>query len=135
VQEALYRAGVWSGTFDAWSKQCKEWLTANAFIIDDKRRLTRVCFGIRKLPIIKKPDVSPVSPSEAEVRLLEEYSIKTGQAQAEAVQVLYLSLSLSLSLSLCSSLPAVLILLVPRPSPRSTCTVSFTLEPLLQVDG
>jgi hypothetical protein len=84
LQSLLYEAVAWSGTFDVWSKHNKEWLSANAFVIDKQRVLRRVSFGLDHLPLIVISSERPNSPTRDE---LETFHIKTGRAQADAVQV------------------------------------------------
>lgn len=60
----------------------REFLTANAFIIDDDDVLRRISFGIRRLPVI----AAPIDENDASV--MREYHIKTAALQAEAIEVL-----------------------------------------------
>lgn len=72
---------AWSGTADAWTKMAREFLTVNGFLISPKRVLTRVSFGIKRLPLVAEPTESSKSEEVA------EYHIKTARNQADAIRV------------------------------------------------
>ena len=93
----LYDASAWSGTADAWSKMAREFMSISAFFIDKNRFLRRISFGMRKLPIVEKPQkpekknkgVAPTPQEQAEYATrTTEFNIKTAALQAQAIEVI-----------------------------------------------